>query len=462
MQDKLSSVRMVNQAEADIAASYHAALAADPDGAADCHRRLTAEQTRHGLVFRDRYLCTVLRPRFLTEGRLHELEHVSHTLADLFERAGRLLLGSDHLLDLVGASDVEREIWAVDPGYERFTVTSRLDAFMVGNCPMFVEYNAESPASIGYCDILSATFLALPIMRSWNPPGQMTVFGAREQLYRALMRAFAEWGGTDPRVAIIDWQDVATRRDFELCAEYFESRGLSTVVTDPRAFEYRQGRLLHDDMPISLVYRRVLLHELLARREEAGALLDAYSDGAICLVNSPRSKLLHKKSLFALLSDDSLGLPLSAEERAVVESTIPWTRRLVEGTTTYRGESVDLIRLLFTHPDRFALKPADDYGGRGVVLGWDTAAERWERAVEGALGNDFVVQERVPIPEAAFPIVDEAGSLEIVSLLVDTDPLLFDGRIGGILTRISGSPLLNVSAGAGSTTPTFVVKESEA
>jgi hypothetical protein len=54
------------------------------------------------------------------------------------------------------------------------------------------------------------------------------------------------------------------------------------------------------------------------------------------------------------------------------------------------------------------------------------------------------------------------GSMEIVPLMVDTDPLLFDGRLGGILTRISGSPMLNVTAGSGSTTPTFVVGRGDA
>jgi hypothetical protein len=458
MQGETPRTRVVNRAEADIAASYHAMLQANLDLATRSHDILRHRQQEQGLVFRERMLCNVLRPRFLTASRLADLQHISHTLADLFERAGTFLLRSDRLLDLVWADEIEREIWAVDPGYSGHTTTSRLDSFMVGGTPMFVEYNAESPASIGYCDLLSDIFATLPSMLAWEEMPSIEPFTARSHLLHSLLRAFDEWGGTAPSIAIIDWQDVATRRDFELCMEHFQANGIPTLIADPRAFEYANGTLTHAGVPITLVYRRVLLHELLGRRHEAHALLDAYRDGAVCMVNNPRSKLIHKKTLFALLSDETLGLPMSQTEREVVQATIPWTRRLIEGPTTYNGETVDLLGLLFRRQEQFALKPADDYGGRGVLLGWDTSPDHWERAVEGAIGQSFVVQERVPVPEGDFPVLKD-GEIDLVSLMVDTDPLLFHGRIGGVLTRISGSALLNVTAGSGSTTPTFVVKE---
>jgi uncharacterized circularly permuted ATP-grasp superfamily protein len=214
------------------------------------------------------------------------------------------------------------------------------------------------------------------------------------------------------------------------------------------------------DEQITLVYRRVLLHELLERRSEAEPLLQAYADGAVCMVNSPRSKLLHKKAVFALLSDEQLGLHLTADERAVVDTTIPWTRLVVEGTTSYSGGPIDLVRHLRTNQDQFVLKPVDDYGGRGVILGWDTPDSEWERAIEGALGKHYVVQERVDVPIEEFPAWKD-DALAVVPLMVDTDPLLFRAEVGGVLTRISGDPLLNVSAGTGSATPTFVVTGEE-
>jgi hypothetical protein len=450
-----------NPVEARLAGSYNELLLADERLAHTTRRTLAERQQARGITMPGRLLCHVLRPRFLGAQRVTELNRVAGVLAALFERAGSLLLSSDRLQDRIGATEQERAIWSVDPGYPGFTVTSRLDSFMVGNLPRFVEYNAESPASIGYCDVLSELFAELEVMRRWSDGRTVRRFHARQELLEMLLWAYHEWGGTvRPTIAIIDWADVLTKRDFELCAEYFVSQGLPTVITDPRSFEYRGGKLWLGDDHIPLVYRRVLLHELLERADEAAPLLQAYQDGAVCMVNSPRSKLLHKKSAFALVQDGTLDLNMSREEASVVESTMPWTRLVEEGMTDYAGQNVDLLDLVVEKRERLVLKPVDDYGGRGVVLGWETGSEDWERAIEQAVREPSVVQERVPVPQGDFPVVED-DHFDVVPLLVDTDPLLFRGRTGGILTRISGSALLNVSAGTGSTAPTFVIEGEE-
>ncbi len=445
--------------EAEVATSYMSALRADPGLARRSHLHLVQAHREQGLELQGRLLCNVLRPRFMSLERTEELRRVSRILAGLLERAGEYLLSSDERLDLVGASDQEREIWAIDPGYPGLTVTSRLDSFMVGNRPRFVEYNAESPASIGFCDCLTEVFERSPGMAAWSEAGRLERFHVRRALLHSLLWAYRERGGTDtPMIAVVDWDDVLTKRDFELCAEYFRAHGVRTVITDPRRLTYRAGHVWCGDEHVTLVYRRVLLHELLERAGEAEQLLRAYREGAVCMVNSPRSKLLHKKAVLALLSDKTLGLELTSEEQLVVDATVPWTRLVVNGPTTYEGRRLDLVELLRANQDRFALKPVDDYGGRGVVLGWTTAPEQWQMEIGNALELHYVVQERVEVPSEEFPAwKDEA--LDTVSLLVDTDPLLFRGELGGILTRISGDPLLNVTAGTGSTTPTFMVSE---
>src|SRR5438445_13036852 len=65
-------------------------------------------------------------------------------------------------------------------------------------------------------------------------------------------------------------------------------------------------------------------------------------------------------------------------------------------------------------------------------------------------------QEDVVIPRVPFPIV--LDGLRYLDLAVDLDPYLFNGRVGGFMTRVSAAALLNVTAGAGSVVPTFVVE----
>jgi hypothetical protein len=365
------------------------------------------------------------------------------------------------MLDSIHASEEERSLWEVDPGYPGFTVTSRLDSFVADGCPRFVEYNAESPASIGFSDCLTDIFRNLPVMTAWPYQDKLRGFQARKALLDTLQSAYDSWGGRgSPSVAIIDWEQVLTKRDFELCAEYFRLHGWDVAITDPRRLEYRGGALWCGDQQVTLIYRRVLLHELLEHASEAHDLLRAYRDGAVCVVNSPRSKLLHKKAVLALISDPGSGLGLREDERAVVEATVPWTRLVCTGETSYHGSRGDLMDLAIYHQERMVLKPSDDYGGRGVVLGWQVTADDWMRSLDDALDKPYVVQERVPVPEYEYPVWG-GGGVSLSPLYTDTDPLLFHGKLGGVLTRVSGSALLNVTAGTGSTAPTFLIEEWE-
>ena len=52
------------------------------------------------------------------------------------------------------------------------------------------------------------------------------------------------------------------------------------------------------------------------------------------------------------------------------------------------------------------------------------------------------------------------GTLQIVDRMQDTAPFVLPGgSMDGCLTRLSTSALLNVTAGGGSTVPSFVVEE---
>ena len=403
----------------DPIAAYHALLEKGQYASSTAEKLAQAQMARR-LMFGTRPLSVALRPQFLTRRR--------------HEQAVRAAEGVLSAL--------------ADPGYGFSSPSSRLDSFFAGQV-RFVEYNAESPAGMAYGDNLAAVFAELPIMKAFRKRFRGRFVSTRKKQLNTMLRAFKQWGRDRPPViAIVDWEGLPTAPEFEMFKAYFEDNGVKTVICDPRVLEFRRGRLYANGTAVNLVYRRVLTSELLARGAETRALLDAYMAGAVCVINSFRAKLLHKKLSLALLSDERYQKLYTPAQRAAIRKHIPWTRRvrpaLVEDIIRRRGQLV--------------LKPNDEYGGKGVILGWTAGPAEWEQAVAEAAAGCYVVQAAVEIPKVKFPVALE--SLQYIDLAVDLDPYLFNGRAGGFMTRVSAEALLNVTAGAGSLVPTFVIEGS--
>jgi len=418
---------------------------------------LRREQAHRRLSFGERPLSIALRPNLLSRDRYAAAAVAARAVYGALTRLENALLAEPGLRAQLDLEPEEQRLALAEPGCGASSTSSRLDSFF-GTQIRYVEYNAESPAGMAYQDNMAQVFMALPAMRAFRKRFRVREVPVRRRQLAAMLSAFGQWGkGDRPVVAIVDWAGLPTATEFELFREFFESQGVPTVICDPRELELGRGGLYAAGRAVNLVYRRVLTSELLARADEVRALLDAYTSGAACVVNPFRAKLLHKKMSLALLSDERNSRLYTPGQRVAIERHVPWTRKVVDGPSTRNGEAVDdLLAYCAAHREELVLKPNDEYGGKGVVLGWTVDQASWEQALQGASLESYVVQAAVEVPREIFPVALE--SVEMLDLAVDLDPYLFEGRPGGCLTRLSSSALLNVTAGAGSIVPTFVVE----
>src|SRR6202040_525203 len=162
-----------------------------------------------------------------------------------------------------------------------------------------------------------------------------------------------------------------TFSEFELLRDAFTALGVHTIVCDPRDLSFDRGALVAGGRRIDLVYRRVLINDMVSREPECRALLDAYEARAVCVANTLRCKIPHKKAFFAVLTDDRYAGLFSAGERELIRRHVPWTALVEERRTARDGQPVDLVSYLRAHRERFVIKPNDEYGGTGVTLGWE-------------------------------------------------------------------------------------------
>jgi uncharacterized circularly permuted ATP-grasp superfamily protein len=440
---------------------YHSLL--DPETARETHEHLTEQLQRRGLFFGDRPLSTVLRPRFIHPDQYRTLQVAIHAVMPAFQKIHHVAMTDASFRVQFRLNQWEEELINVDPGFDTPSPTARMDTFFDEEGILWLcEYNAETPAAIAYTDAMTEVYYGLPVMREFSKHYEMRPLFGRHLMLHTLIDCYRQWGGRErPCIAILDWKEVPTYSEFVLFHDYFELQGYDCVIADPREVTYQNGRLMADGKQIHLIYKRVLISELVERGGLDHPVVRAVRDNAVCMVNPFRSKILHKKASLAVLSDETNAHFFTADELAAIERYIPWTRMLEERHTVYKGQRVDLLPFLAIHKDEFVIKPNDEYGGKGVVLGWEVNSDEWETVLKTALTEAFIVQKRVPLPKIPYASwVD--GRVAIYDRMIDSNPFIWYGNyVDGCLTRLSTVDLLNVTAGGGSIVPTFVVDPRE-
>ena len=410
-----------------------------------------------GATFGGRVLCPFAMPQFVAR---QDYDHVRSAARGIYSatlKAWNALGPSLH--DLVGLTAEERELVAMDPGASSPSPLSRLDSFLTPTSYAFVELNAETPAGLGYADVLSDVFLGLGVMRELQK--SFTIHRPRPcvKLLETLVTCYRQAGGekANPTIAIVDYDEVPTRTEHHILRDLFEAAGASAIVCDPRNMTFEAGALRHNGMAVDIVYKRLLVNELLEKADQVKPLLEAARAKACVFVNPFGCKPIHKKAIFAVLTDEAHHSLFTPAERAAISETVPWTRVVREGKTTWERKDIDLISFLRDPARRpeLVLKPNDEYGGKGVFLGFESNEAEWDKAIAASLGSPYVVQRKVDIGRQSFPLA--AGGVPSRDFVVDLDPYLFFGEVEGFLTRLSGSSLANVTSGGGQV-PAFVVE----
>lgn len=423
------------------------------------------------LTFGKRVHCPFLRPVFLSPQDEQRVRRVAEAIAAMAERLTSAALEDRALFEQFHLRPEEERLVRLPGGYQPASAASRLDAFLLPESLKFTEYNGESPAGAGYSETLSDIFRGLPMMEEFKKRFEVHSYPLTAKLLDALISTYVDWGGTNkrPQMAIVDWKEVPTWSEFEILKDRFERMGIPVVLADPRELEFDGKKLVAKGKTIELLYRRVLINDIVAKPKECAAIVKAYESRAVCVANNFRCKIPHVKTFFAVLTNEKNAGHFSAEERELIQRHIPWTRVVADEKTEYQGEPIELLAFIRKNQKKLVMKPSDEYGGMGVTLGWEVERKEWDRAIEHALPGGklaeahgtWIVQERIPMRRGAFPFIGKGNKVEFRDMLVDFAPYLFRGKVAGYLTRLSATSLANVTSGGGQI-PSFRVEPKKA
>jgi hypothetical protein len=440
---------------------YHRILESEPYRDLRWVKNLQEQMEERQLSAGGRLLCPFLRPNFVTQKQYDNLVKTGEALISAVDRMLRLALASPQLLSRMQLYPAEKMLAAIDPGYEISEVSAQLDLQIQNGSLHVMQYNADALTGAAWSEGLSDLFYDCPPVKEFRRRYNLTRVGGKKPFLSALLKAYKMFSAgagmrPKPNIAILEFRDPTGRSEYEIYRDYFRAEGFHTELVSPEQLEYRGGVLRSGSFEIDLIYRRISAQEFLLRFTLGHPLVHAYRDRKVCIVNSFRSELSHKKAMFALLTDEALTAKFPPNERKAIREHVPWTRVVKAGKSSYHDEPIgDLIEYIKQNREKLVLRPNDEYSDLHSFIGYEHDEGSWARAIRESLRAPYVVQERVKPARTVFPLMNY-GHLEFKEMQVDVQPQAFLGKVAGCSSYVSTSGPGSYSPASGFT-PTFII-----
>lgn len=220
--------------------------------------------------------------------------------------------------------------------------------------------------------------------------------------------------------------------------------GKVTVLALPQGVELRGQQVLADGERVHAIveYSGV---------PTPAPVFRSFKARKVTVYNGPMARILTSKLALALLSETQDNPEVwGAEERRFLRDHVPWTRRVRDVETAFRGQRLPLEELLRLHREDLVLKLADSARGEGVRIGATMPQEAWNRLLDEALHGPraWIVQERVE----SRPYLYRKNSETACPHDVIWGPYCFGDTYGGTYLRMlpkgQGDGIVNATRGA--------------
>jgi len=349
------------------------------------------------------------RPLFVPEPEMRRFAEDVIALFHLITSLPRRLFGGD--FDRYCAElriDPRRAALMRSLGDASPPLYGRADMYHDGRCFKLLEFNIASElGGIDRAGRIPAALLEVDAFGTFAARHDLAYTDTGRQVSAALRRAGEIVApGREPTVALLDGPGgmASSGAYWRSTQELMRELGLDFHIGEVGDVWDREGKLFLGTTPIDVILRTFSVDEICAE-PDGEALVEpifrAHRAGSVVLWTPMTSSLYGNKGCLALLSDPRWHSHFTVGELALVDRVLPWTRSL--GGISRLDED-QLLQECRERREELILKPNANYGGSGIVAGWETSDEAWRRALKEGAAAGCVVQERVmPRPE---PVMD--------------------------------------------------------
>jgi hypothetical protein len=273
----------------------------------------------------------------------------------------------------------------------------RADTYYDGSSFKLLEFNIGS--ALGGLDMvgpLPKAYLRIPAVAEFAAEHSLGYLDTAGDLAAALRNAGKGIGAGEPVVAVLEGPGgmAAYGHQRRAIGELLAEQGIDCRVGEISDLTFRAGKPYLHGTPIDVILRYYGLEEMLAH-PDGDALMEpvfrAHENGTV-VVWTP-TNVFGNKGTLAMLSEFAEDASVfSAQERAVIERVLPWSRMLGR-----RGAETDkrFISECMQRREQLVFKPTGLFGGEGVLIGREVDPGTWREALTASTQTGCLVQEIV-------------------------------------------------------------------
>lgn len=392
------------------------------------------------VAYHGRCVHTLHIPKVYSRKEVEDFQRIVALTYGIFEKIIREYLNNPSYRKQFPFSERMEELILVPNLYDSVLPIARFDIFY-----------SEKDGSFKFCEINTDGTSAMNEDRELNTAlEQNNAHRYMKEKYKfQIFELFNTWVDTfleiyesyekkkeNPHVAIVDFIDShASTTEFEEFRKCFEARGYSCEICDIRNMTYRDGVLYGAaDKPVDVIYRRAVTSDVEKHYDEIPDFIRAVKEGAVCLIGSFCTQIIHNKWLFKIIQEEATLTLLGREEQEFVRDHIPKTLLL-------SGENCNLDELIVTK-DKWIVKPLDSYASQGVYAGTDYSVSAWADILNQHMDRDYIIQEYYS-PHRTTNIYFNQREPQFIPYSNMAGLFVYNGCFAGVYSRLSDGGIIS-------------------
>ncbi|MCR4610439.1 MAG: hypothetical protein K5644_00925, partial [Lachnospiraceae bacterium] len=334
---------------------------------------------RTPLYFKNRFASyTVQIPRVYSEKEINLFENVVAVTYNIFNKVIEEYLNNEDYRKLFPFSKELEELILTPCGYDFKLPIARFDIFYHEKTGefYFCEINTDGTSGMNEDRIQDELNIDNPAHQKMIRRYNFSTFEMFDSWVKTFMEIYSTYDKkvSNPNIAIVDFLDGATLREFQEFARHFQKAGYNCEICDIRKMRYKNGKLYSENgNVIDAIYRRAVTVDIINNLDEVSDFYNAIKDNACFMAGSFKTQILHHKYLFYILHLERTMQFLTKEEIEFVKEHVPYT-------VPFNEEFISLDEVI-NNKAEYIIKPDDDYGSSGVFAGVELSQEEWEQKV---------------------------------------------------------------------------------